>query len=237
MFKGLDISAIIVAAGKSRRMGNGLDKQYMAIGNIPVLARTLIAFEGIESIDRIVLVVEADKIEYCTENIVKKYDINKVVKIVPGGDKRQQSVMNGLGCIKDISGIVITHDGARPFITSKIIEKSIEEAYINGAAVCAVPVKDTIKVSDSNLFIKDNPQRDSLYAVQTPQTFRYEILYNAHVQALKDGFTGTDDAVLVSRIGVKVKLFEGCYENIKITTPEDIYIAEAILKYRDRTLK
>lgn len=235
MYRGLRVSAVIVAAGKGRRMGGGINKQFMEIDGIPVIARTLMAFDCVEALDGIVLVVEESKMNYFAENIIKKYDMGKDIRLVAGGEERQQSVLNGLNAIKGICDIVIIHDGARPFVTGEMIERSMEEAYINGAAACAVKVKDTIKVSDSNGFIRCNPERDNLYAVQTPQTFKYDVIYDAHVQALREDFKGTDDTVLVSRTGVKVKLIEGSYENIKITTPEDIFMAEAVLKYRRET--
>lgn len=234
MYKGLMVGAVIVAAGSSSRMGK--NKLYIPIEGTPVLARTISVFHGINTVDRIILVTAAKEIDYCLQNILKKYDMNKDIEIVAGGTERQYSMMNGLNNLKGSCDIVVTHDGARPFVTAEIIEKSIETAYIYKAAACAVPVKDTIKIMDSESFAIDTLDRSKLSAVQTPQTFLFNTIYEAHIKAREEGFTGTDDTVLVERMGVKVKLFEGSYENIKITTPDDIYLSEAILGYRKNEL-
>lgn len=233
MYKDLIVGVVIVAAGKSKRMGIGVNKQHIILGDKPVLAHTLKAFDSVASIDRIVIVTSPEELDYCRKDIVEDYKIEKAVDIVTGGEERQHSIFNGLKALKGECDIVITHDGARPFVTEKVIEKSIEEACIYGASACAVPVKDTIKVSDSENFVIDTPDRSRLFAVQTPQTFKFDILYKAHVNALEEGFLGTDDTVLVERIGTRVKLFEGSYENIKITTIEDIYIAKSIFEMRE----
>lgn len=232
MYKGLKVCAVIAAAGKSRRMGGGINKQLIMIKDMPVLAHTLKAFDSADIIDGIILVAGQDDGEDCRENVIKKYGIDKIKAIVQGGDERQQSVKSGLDAALGVCDIVVVHDGARPFVTKDIIYKSVEEAYEFGAAVCAVPVKDTIKVSRDGEFISNSIDRNTLYAVQTPQTFRFDLLYKAHNKAAEDSFLGTDDTVLVERIGIRVKIFEGSYENIKITTPEDIYIAESILEQR-----
>lgn len=232
MYKGLNIGAVVVAAGKGKRMGSQLNKQYLSIEDKPVLAHTLLVLSSVEFIDRIVVVVGEDEIDYCKDNIINRYNIRNASDIIAGGAERQNSMINGLNALKDLCDIVITHDGARPLITTDIIEKSVTEAILYGAAACAVPVKDTIKVSDNENYIIDTPERRRLYAVQTPQTFKYELICKAHDAALKESFIGTDDTVLVERIGTRVKLFEGSYENIKITTPEDVFIAEAIIEYR-----
>lgn len=230
MYNNLIVGAVIVAAGKSRRMG--CNKLFARIGDMPVLVHTLKVFDRINTVDSIVLVTGSEDLDYCSKDIIEKYGIRKVIEITEGGSERQYSVCNGVKTLKGRCDIIITHDGARPFVTQKIIDTSIEQAYIFDAAACAVPLKDTIKKVDKSNFTVDTPERDSLMAVQTPQTFKYDILYSAHMQALEESFTGTDDTMLVERLGVKVKLFEGSYENIKITTPEDMFIAEAILRYR-----
>lgn len=232
MYKGLKVCALIAAAGKSRRMGGKINKQLILLDGIPVLARTLKVFDEADIIDNIVVVSAVSDIEYYTENIINKYGTKKVINVIAGGAKRQQSIMNGLCALSGACDIVAVHDGARPFVTASIINRSVEEAYLYGAAACGVNVKDTIKVIDSDSFIKETPDRNTIYAVQTPQTFWYDLLYEAHKKAIEEGFQGTDDTVLVERQGVKVKLFLGSYENIKITTPEDIFVAEAILKHK-----
>ena len=232
MYRGLKVGAVIVAAGKGKRMGRSINKQFLKIDNIPVLARTLLTFSNIAMIDNIVVVVDKDEVEHCRKDIINEYDINRVLDIMPGGKERQNSVLNGLKVLKDRCDIVVTHDGARPLVNTDTIVQSIRYAYMYGAAVCGAPVKDTIKILCHDDFIVGTPDRSKLYAVQTPQTFKFDLLYKAHKLAIEEGFTGTDDTVLVERMGVRVKLFSGSYENIKITCPEDIYLAEAILKHR-----
>lgn len=231
MYKGLSVGVIIAAAGRGRRMG--LNKQFIIIQDMPVLAHTLKTFNSLELVNSIVLVTGAEDIEYCSGNIIDKYKLNKVTEIIEGGSERQYSIVNGINALKGKCEIVVTHDGARPFVTPAIIERSVEEAYVYGAAACAVPVKDTIKIADDLNFALETPDRSRLFAVQTPQTFMFDIIYRAHMKALEDGFKGTDDTMLVERLGMKIKLFEGSYENIKITTPEDVYIAEAIMKFKE----
>jgi 2-C-methyl-D-erythritol 4-phosphate cytidylyltransferase len=231
MYNNFKVGAVVVSAGRSRRMGN-INKQFLMIGGKPVLSHTLALFESMPVVDFIVLVAGSGEVDNYREGIIDRYGISKVKYIVEGGEERQHSVRNGLEAIGGMCDIVIIHDGARPFADPCIIEKSVLEASEYGAAACGVPVKDTIKVRGSDGFITGSPDRSTLYAVQTPQTFRYQILYDAHKKALEEGFLGTDDTVLVERMGMKVRLFEGSYENIKITTFEDIYAAEAILRYR-----
>lgn len=235
MYKGLAVGVIIAAAGKGRRMG--LNKQFAVIQGMPVLAHTLKKFDCLELVDGIVLVIGAEDIEYCSRFIIEKYKVSKVAEIIAGGSERQDSILNGINALKGKCEIVVTHDGARPLVAPGIIERSIEEAFAYGAAACAVPVKDTIKIADAFNFSVETPDRTRLFAVQTPQTFKFDILFKAHMKALEDRFNGTDDTMLVERLGMKIKLFEGSYENIKITTPEDIYIAEAIMKFRESKQK
>lgn len=224
------VSAIIVAAGKSSRMGGDKNKLYIDVNGIPVIARTLRVFEECSAVDEVVLVVNANDMDLCREAIVEKYRFDKVKHIVAGGTSRQESVRNGLNVLGGATGIVIVHDGARPFVTCEQIKGSILASSEYGAAIVAVPVKDTIKVLDSQGFVSYTPGRDKLISVQTPQAFRYDLIIKAHEQAEKDGVTGTDDAVLVERLGHKVGIVEGSYDNIKITTPEDLIIAEKIFK-------
>lgn len=232
MYKDCRVASIIVAAGKSMRMRPYRNKQFILIDDRPMLSHTLGVFNRVSMVDKVILVVGKDDIDYCRENIINKYGIEKIYDIVPGGSERQHSVINGLKALEGMCDIIVTHDGARPLVTADIIEESIRQAYEYDAAACAVPVKDTIKLVDSDCFAKVTPDRSRLYAVQTPQTFRYDLLLKAHITALKEDFLSTDDTTLVERIGTRVKLFEGNYENIKVTTPEDLYTAESIIKYR-----
>lgn len=232
MYKDLRVGVIVAAAGQGSRVGGNIKKQYLLIGDKPVLAHTLMAVSSSNLVDEIVVVVGESEIEYCRKNIIAAYKIDKISCVVKGGGERQQSVFEGLLSLKGKCGIVAVHDGARPFVTAGMLDESIRKAYEYDAAACAVSVKDTIKVVDKNRWIVDTPDRSQLYAVQTPQTFKFDLIFRAHIKALREGYTGTDDTVLVERMGTRVKIFNGSYENIKITTPEDLYIAEAMNKYR-----
>lgn len=226
---GLHVSAVIVAAGKGTRMNMELNKQYIEICGKPVLARTLQVFEDCDNINDIILVVNGQDILYCKEYIVERYGFKKVTALVSGGDTRQKSVFNGLNELRSTCDIVLIHDGARPFVREESLIDSINAAREFGAACVAVPVKDTVKTADTDGFIKETLDRSCLWAIQTPQTFVYNLIIDAHRRAEKDGFAGTDDAVLVERLGCRTKLVMGSYDNIKITTREDLVVAEAIV--------
>lgn len=222
------VSAVIVAAGQGRRMNSDINKQYIEIAGKPVLSRTLQVFEDCNKIDEIILVVNSQDIFYCKENIVGFNHIHKVKALVAGGTERQVSVYNGLMEVSSSCNIVLIHDGARPFISRKCIEDSIDAACEYGAACVAVPVKDTIKMADDEDFIAMTLERSLLWSIQTPQAFRYDLIMEAHKKSKESGYMGTDDAVLVERLGIKTKLVMGDYSNIKITTQEDICIGEAL---------
>ena len=223
------IYAVITAAGQGTRMKSDINKQFIEIGGVPVLARTIKAFQDCEYIHSIVLVVNEKEISYCQKNIIDKYSFSKVKKIVPGGKERQQSVYRGLCEIDSDCEIVLIHDGARPFIKNREIINCINAARQNDACGVGVRSKDTIKVSDEDNFVKATPDRNTLWSIQTPQCFTYNVIMQAHEKAIADGYIGTDDMVLVERLGVRVKIVEGDYSNIKITTPEDILIGERFL--------
>ncbi len=229
----MKISAIIVAAGKGKRMGEGYNKQYILLAGKPIVARTIEVFENVGSIDEIVLVVGKGEIDLARKDIIHKYNFKKVVKIIEGGTERQDSVYNGLKAIDVNCNIVLIHDGARPFITGNIIEKSIKAAKDAGACVVAVRVKDTIKVVNKNMEVDYTPDRDILWAVQTPQAFEHKLLLEAYKKLRADNIKVTDDAMLVEKLGHIIKIIEGSYENIKITTPEDLILGEGILKKRE----
>lgn len=212
-------------------MNSGLSKQYMENAGKPVLAWTLERFEECSIVDEVVLVINEQDFIYCKQNIIDEFELCKVKALVAGGAERQNSVYNGLLEVSSECGIVIIHDGARPFVSEKIIRDSIAGAAACGACGVAVPVKDTIKIAGQDGFVLGTPDRNSLWAIQTPQTFKYSIIMDAHRRAISEGFTGTDDAVLVERLGMKMKLVMGSYDNIKITTKEDLVIAEAIAEY------
>ncbi|NLZ52482.1 MAG: 2-C-methyl-D-erythritol 4-phosphate cytidylyltransferase [Thermoanaerobacteraceae bacterium] len=224
----MQVSAIIAAGGQGRRMNSSISKQFLNIKGHPILYYTLNKFERMDKIKSIVLVISADDIDYTREEIIKRYRFKKI-KIVEGGKERQDSVYNGLRELSPQTDIVVIHDGVRPFVPIQIIEKSIAAAVEFKAVGVAVPVKDTIKVVDVDNTIKTTPDRKTLWAMQTPQSFSYDVIMRAYEKAIYDGFYGTDDTVLVERLGLPVKIIEGAYENIKITTPEDIIFAQAFI--------
>lgn len=223
---------VIVAAGTGSRMNMGINKQFIKLEGKEIIAYTIEKFYNNSNIEDIVVVVKEDESEFFKREILDKYNF-KNVKIAYGGKERQDSVYNGLKLLDEKCDVVLIHDGARPFVSDKIIDKSIEEAKEHKAIVVGVPVKDTIKVIDNDKNIVDTPNRSVLWAVQTPQTFDYNILIDAYKDAFKNKFYGTDDAMLVERIGYKVKMLEGSYNNIKITTQEDLNIGSQILRVQD----
>ena len=223
---------VIVAAGTGSRMNMGINKQFIKLEGKEIIAYTIEKFYNNSNIEDIVVVVKEDESEFFKKEILDKYNF-KNVKIAYGGKERQDSVYNGLKLLDEKCDVVLIHDGARPFVSDKIIDKSIEEAKEHKAIVVGVPVKDTIKVIDNDKKIVDTPNRSVLWAVQTPQTFDYNILIDAYKDAFKNKFYGTDDAMLVERIGYKVKMLEGSYNNIKITTQEDLNIGSQILRVQD----
>lgn len=226
-------SVIIVAAGKGRRMKRDYNKQYILLVDKPIIAHTIEVFENMILIDEIILVVGKSEIDLVKENIIYKYNFKKVVKVVEGGEERQDSVYNGLKVVNKDCNIVLIHDGARPFVTSSIIEESINIVKDVGACVVAVRVKDTIKVVDKNMEVDYTPNRDTLWAVQTPQTFKYKLILEAYEKLQANNIKVTDDAMLIEKLGRTVKIIEGSYENIKITTPGDLILGEGILRKRE----
>ena len=224
------VVALVLAAGQGRRMGAETKKPYLLLAGKPILFHTLREFEKCPSIDRIVLVVEKHEIEHARSSIVEAFGYSKVAGIVAGGLKRQDSVWEGIKAITGDCELVIVHDGVRPFISQVLLQKAIDVTRESGATVVAVPVKDTIKVVSREKEVLQTLDRKTLWSVQTPQTFNHDLLKRAHEKARQDGFYGTDDASLVERIGVTVKVVDGSYENIKITTPEDLVLGETILQ-------
>jgi len=222
-------SAIIVGAGESSRMTHKKNKPLIEVLNKPVIAYSIECFENLDLINNIIIVSkEEDIIDY--SSIVEQYGFSKVSKIVVGGEERYNSVYNGLKELDEKTDIVLIHDGARPLISIDIIEDAICECIKEKAVVVGVKVKDTIKVVNEDGFIIDTPKRSSLWIEQTPQVFDYNLIVNAYEKAFEDGFIGLDDASIVERLGNKVKMIEGEYQNIKITTDEDLLIVEAFLQ-------
>lgn len=226
----MKVTAIVLAAGSGKRMNSKVHKQYLLIDGKPVLYYSLNAFEE-SDVDNVVLVVGADEIEYCKKEIVERYGFGKVCAIVEGGKERYHSVYEGLKAAGETDYVLI-HDGARPFLTQDIIKRTIASVVEHRACVVGMPVKDTIKIVDNETYAKDTPDRANVWQVQTPQAFSYELVYDAYTRMLASDESGiTDDAMVVERMtDYKVKLIEGSYRNIKITTPEDLLVAEAYLK-------
>ncbi|MEK4345609.1 2-C-methyl-D-erythritol 4-phosphate cytidylyltransferase [Paenibacillus sp. FSL P4-0184] len=217
------VGVVIVAAGRGTRMGTVESKQYLLLQGKPIIVHTLEVFQQHELISEIVLVTGKEDIERCQEWI-QLYKLDKVKAIVPGGSERQHSVYKGL--LKLTTQWVMVHDGVRPFVQPNEIEACYERAKQIGASVLAVPVKDTIKQVDNEGKVLSTPDRRSLWAIQTPQTFRLSELLDAYAAAERDAFLGTDDSSLAERAGIPVSVVEGSYRNIKITTPDDLDFAE-----------
>jgi len=226
------VFALIPAAGMGKRMGASINKQYLLLDGIPILARTLETFERSPLVAGIFVVIPADEIPFCREQVVERHGFAKVREIVAGGAERQQSVLNGLRAMEGTAGeddVVLIHDGVRPFVTEEILGRATTAARENDGALVAVPVKDTVKVVENGVIIA-TPPRESLWLAQTPQAFRYGVIRAAHEVADTERFLGTDDAMLVERLGRQVRIVPGDYRNVKITTPEDMILAEAFLK-------
>ena len=219
---------VIVAAGSGSRMKRDINKQFIKLDGKEIIAYTIEKFYKSEDIGDIVIVIKENEEKYFIENIINKYGFDNI-KLAYGGKERQDSVYNGIKKLNRNCEIVLIHDGARPFVNEDIIKNSIEEAKENNAVVVGVPVKDTIKVVDSDGNIVDTPNRSLLWSVQTPQSFKYEIITRAYEYAYSNDYYGTDDAMLVEHIGYNVKMIQGSYDNIKITTEEDLHFGIQIL--------
>lgn len=223
------VAAVIVAGGSGRRMGMNIKKQFIELEGKAILAHTIEAFNKCKVVDEIVVVVGKEDIDKVKTEIVSRYGYDKVIQIVEGGTERQESVYNGLMAVtKDIQYVMI-HDGARPFISQVILEKALIMTKEKHATVVAVPVKDTIKVVNGELEVEATPSRSTLWSVQTPQSFKKELLINAYAYAKEKSLIVTDDSMLVEAYGKKVHVVEGDYNNIKITTSEDLVLGQAIL--------
>lgn len=230
----MKISAIIPAAGQGKRMGVGQNKVYLTLGNETILTSTLKIFDRLEVVEELIVVVRPEEVETCLEQILLPGMFQKPYKVVAGGKERQDSVKAGLAVLSNTTDFVLIHDGARPLVTEELLKNALEAAVEHGTAVLAVPVKDTIKVVQSNGFVDQTLERSTLRSVQTPQIFRRELICQAYDRAAETGLVGTDDASLVEALGEPVQLVPGSYENIKITTPEDLLLAESILRRRSQ---
>ncbi len=237
MIDTLRIGAVILAGGRGSRMHSDVQKQYMLLNGRPLIAYALEAFEN-SCADDLVLVTGAGEADFVQAQILSKLKLKKLRAIVTGGKERYHSVYEGLKALKNCDYVLI-HDGARPLVTEDIIGRSAKAAVQDGACVAGMPVKDTIKVADPNAFAVSTPDRSSLWQIQTPQAFSYPLIRQAYDclmenPDLQKGIT--DDAMVVERFGgARVRLVEGSYENLKVTTPEDLVLAEALLQRRSKT--
>ena len=221
-------SVVIVSAGRGSRMKADINKQFLKLKGKEVIAHTIDKFYNNKNIDEIVVFVKEDEADFFRRNIIDKYGY-KNIKIAFGGKERQDSVFNGLKAVNERCDIVLIHDGARPFVTDEIIKNSIECAKKNKCVIVGVPVKDTIKIINKDNEVCDTPNRSTLWSIQTPQVFEYLSIIKAHKIAKEKSYYGTDDSMLMEYLGYNVKVIEGSYNNIKITTPEDLKIGEEIL--------
>ena len=222
--------AIIPAGGSGRRMGSGIQKQYLLLGGIPVLVHTLRVFQSSPVVDEIFLVVSEGDIPEVRNAIVGRYNLFKVSLIVAGGAERQDSVRNALAHLREEHGIVLVHDGVRSFVSGELIQRVVAVAEADGAVAVGVRVKDSVKEVNSAGWVIKTVTREGLWLTQTPQAFRKPLILAAYERAAADGFCGTDDASLVERMGVPVRMIPGDYDNIKVTTPEDLTLGEAIIR-------
>ena len=234
------VTAIILAAGQGKRMNSKIQKQYMLLNGLPILYYSLKCFED-SFVDDIVLVVGKGEEEYCKENFINKYGFKKVRAIVEGGKERYHSVANGIETINWDCNYCMIHDGARPFVTRDILERALKTVKDTKACVVGMPIKDTVKIVDDNKDVESTPTRSKVWQIQTPQSFEFGLIKNSYQQLISleeklisNGTQITDDAMVVEYFtDTKVRLVEGSYQNIKITTPDDLYIGEEILQKRE----
>lgn len=223
------VAAIVLAGGSGKRMRSSMKKQYMLLQGKPLMYYALRTFQDSE-VDEIVCVVAPGDEEYVAETIIKKEGLNKVCAVVAGGKERYHSVYQGLSCLTDCD-IVLIHDGARPFLSRKLIEENVAAARESGACITAVPVKDTIKVISADGMVADTPDRRMLWQVQTPQSFDFKRIKAAYDRILQEDCDGiTDDSMVAEHAGIPVRVIMGDYDNIKVTTPEDMAVAAEILR-------
>lgn len=226
--------AIVAAAGRGERLTQETPKPFIILHNHPLIYYPLKVLSESDLIDYILVVVATDNIAYCQREIIEKYKFTKVSNVIAGGQERQDSVYNGLKGVVPETDIVLIHDGARPFVTHQLIEETIRETKNTDAAIVGVTPTDTIKSINNGNWIEETWPRENLVMIQTPQVFRYTLIKEAYEKAYQDNFYATDDALLIRRLGKKVKLVKGDYENIKITFPQDLLVAETILKMREK---
>ncbi len=223
------VAAVVPAGGYGTRMGNGTPKQFLQLGDVPLLIHALRVFESSRTITEIVVVVPQDAVEYCQQELLPQFALSKVNTVTGGGARRQDSVWNGLQAVDERTKIVIVHDAVRPFVTGAMVEQVVESAGTHGAAIVAIPLHDTVKQAASDGMIEATLDRQRLWLAQTPQAFRIELLREAHRSSRQADVEATDDAFLVERIGHRIFIVSGSPDNIKVTRPEDLVMGEAIL--------
>ena len=226
------VSAVIVAAGKGLRMDKDVPKQYLSLEGRPILGHTLLVFDTCDRIDEIFVVIPAEDFDFCGKNVISPLHLQKRIRLVSGGDRRQDSVYNGLKALNKKTDLVVIHDGVRPFVKSDELEACIDGAIKFGACILGIPASDTLKRVDAAGIIGETLTRDNIWLVQTPQAFKYDLILKAHKAARRDGVGGTDDAFLAERLGIEVRIITGNKNNIKITTREDLAVAQAIFDKR-----
>ena len=224
------VIAIIPAAGVGARMSSNKAKQFIDLCGKPILAVTLNHFQKCSLVDKIVVVVSKDDVDYCNREIVDRYKQSKVCKVVAGGKRRQDSVKKGLEAVDDLCKWVLIHDGVRPLVTNELIEKVIKAAKRFRSVIAGLPVKETVKESDNQGMVLRSVHRSHLWLIQTPQIFQCEDLMRAHQKALRDGWEeATDDAFMIEKMDIPVKIIKGEESNIKVTTPRDLDIARFLM--------
>lgn len=224
------VDAIIVAAGKGIRMNDSVRKQYIVLDGVPILKHTLKIFDSCQLVSQIILVIPKEDFDFCRNDILMPAKLQKNINLVAGGAERQDSVYNGLQIIKPDDGIVVIHDGVRPFVRQAQLVACIKGAAEFGACIIGIPAFDTVKQVNAKNEIVQTHRRETMWLAQTPQAFRAKLITKAHEAAIQDGFIGTDDASLVERLGQNVKIIPGSRSNIKITSQEDLELARAILQ-------
>jgi 2-C-methyl-D-erythritol 4-phosphate cytidylyltransferase len=228
----LSTVALIPAAGLGLRMGGAVRKQFRLLGGLPLLVHSLRVFQSSSVIDAIILAVPETDLTYCRTEIVEPHGFTKVAHVVAGGRERQDSVRHALAVVEDRVELVVIHDAVRPFVTETMVRQVVEAAAVDGAAIIALPMRDTVKQVDNDRLIERTIDRKPLWLAQTPQAFRRDWLQEAHRKAQAEGLAATDDAFLLERMGHPVRVVEGSGENIKVTRPEDLIVGEAILASR-----
>lgn len=226
------VAAVVPAGGSGTRMGNEVPKQFLQLGDVPLLIHALRVFESSRMIAEIVVVVPRDAVAYCQQELLPQFAFSKISTVIAGGARRQDSVWNGLQAVDGRTNIVVVHDAVRPFVTGVMVEQVVERARTSGAAIAAIPLHDTVKRATPDGMIETTLDRQQLWSAQTPQAFKLELLREAHRSSWQSGVEATDDAFLVEQIGHHVSIVNGSPDNIKITRPEDLMMGEAILAAR-----